>query len=292
MKENEIIEQHKELDHQKKITGYLSMFNFLLTFLVGYYYGFHYAALLTAVVSLIIGFKSDIEEISFPKKIWKLASPFVFMIGVGFINPTVIPLGISGVLFTALGLHLKTLNKPLSINLILAGGALAIAAYGSLIEYPRYIQSILGEEKQEQTANFEVVDMHGKTVQLSDLKGKVVILDFWATWCKPCRDEFKELKQLTEKFASNPKVAFLIINAKGSKDSMEKIIEFENQNNYQLPFYKDYSGFATSNMKVSSYPTLVLIDKKGNLRYSHSGYSNAENLKEFLSDKIMALLEE
>ncbi len=292
MNDNKPMDPNKVKEQQKKMTGYLSMFNFLLAFLVGYYYGFHYAALLTAIVSLVIGFISDVEEASLPKKIWKLASPFVLMIGVGFINPTVIPLGISGVLFTAIGLHLKTLNKPFSITLIIASSALSLAAYGALIEYPRYIQSLLGEERQEQIADFEVVSTDGHTVHLSEFKGNVVLLDFWATWCKPCRDEFKELKQLTSEFSNNENVNFLIINAKGSKDSIEKIMEFEKQNNYQLPFYKDQTGFATSNVKVTDYPTLALIDKQGNLRYFHSGYSNAENLKDLLTEKINALLKE
>ena len=291
MKDSQKTEADKELEHQKKMNGYLSMFNFLLAFLVGYYYGFHYAASLTAIVSVVIGYKVENTTTLF-KQVWKLASPYVFMIGIGFINPAVIPLGLAGVLFTALGIHLQTLNQSNITKLTIVIAALVLAIYGSLIEYPKYVQNVLGEERNEFVQNFKVVDLEGNTVQLTDFKNRVVLLDFWATWCKPCRDEFKELENVVQHFSGNPEVVVLIINAKGSKDDLNKIIDFQNQNKYDLPFYKDLSGYASSYLKVSAYPTLGLIDKSGNLRFYHTGYSNTENLESFLIQKIETLLSE
>jgi thiol-disulfide isomerase/thioredoxin len=278
--------------HEKKIVGYLSMFNFLLTFLVGYYYGFHYAAILAAVGSLLIGYTRAHSDLPLYKQTWALASPFVFVAAVGIINPAIIPVGLSGVIFTALGLHLRTLNQSFPIKVVIMAAALALTVYGSLIEYPKYVQSMLANEMNESLPNFEVSKLDGTKIQLASLKGKVVIIDFWATWCKPCRDEFVELEAVVNHYKDNENVVFLITNAKGSGDSIEKVQEFANTEIYNLPFYIDETGNASSAINVSAFPTLAVIDKNGILKLQHTGYSNAENLEGFLIKTIDQLLSE
>lgn len=292
MEVDTIQNEQKELEQQKKMTGYLSMFNFLLAFLVGYYYGFHYAALLTSIVSLVIGYKTESYGLTLPKMTWKLASPFVLMIGVGVINPSVIPLGVAGALFTAIGIHLQKLKQSTLVKALIAIVALSLSSYGSLVEYPKFVQGIMGEEIREEVSDFEVLGLQGNTVKLSDYKNKVVLLDFWATWCKPCRDEFTDLEKVYAHFKENPDVVVLIINARGSNDTYEGIKSFQAQNNYQLPFYMDQIGRATQNLKVTAYPTLGIIDQDGFLVYTHTGYSKAEELERFLIKKIEFLLDQ
>jgi thiol-disulfide isomerase/thioredoxin len=281
----------QDLAHQKKMVGYLSMFNFLLAFLVGYYFGFHYAALLTSVVSLVIGYKTETHEVPLIKMVWKLASPFIFMLGVGIINPAVIPLGLAGVLFSTLGIHLQNLKISIPIKVTIAITALLISIYGSIVEYPKYVQTILGKETVKEIADFEILNLEGDPVKLSDFQGKVVLIDFWASWCGPCKDEFKDLEKVYAHFKNNAKVEVLIVNARGSKDSLESIRLFQNQNQYGLPFYKDQIGLATQEIEVEAYPTLGIINSAGQLIYKHTGYSKAEELDQFLIDKIEGLLE-
>jgi peroxiredoxin len=288
--DNKFENEEERIKHEKKITGYLSMFNFLLTFLVGYYYGFHFAAILAAISSVIISYTREISSTPLYKKVWTLASPFVFVALIGFINPSVIPVGISGVLFTALGLHLKSLNQNFIVKLLIMASAIALTTYGSLIEYPKYVQSMLATETNEKLPDFEVSKLDGTRIQLSQLQGKVVLIDYWATWCKPCRDEFKELENVVSHFSQNENVIFLITNAKGSGDTHEKIQNFVEENVYNLPFYIDETGLASQAVNVSVFPTLALVDKNGTLRLHHTGYSNAENLTEYLIEHIDALL--
>lgn len=292
MEEEKFKTEEERLKHEKKMTGYLSLFNFLLTFLVGYYYGFHYAAVLAALTSLIIGYTRDPSDIPLYKQVWSLASPFVFVILIGFINPSVIPVGISGVLFTTIGLHVKTLNQGIYVKFIIMVTAFILAVYGGVVQYPKYVQSVLANSTNEQLPDFSVRDLDGNQVYLSELKGKVVLVDYWATWCKPCRDEFIELEDVVKHYQANDQVVFLITNAKGSGDSLEKIQQFVHSNSYNLPFYIDDTGLASQVVNVSAFPTLALIDKNGVLKIHHTGYSNAENLTNYLIEQIDILIKE
>ncbi len=277
--------------HEKKMTNYLSLFSFLLVFLVGYYFGMHYAAILAAIFNVLIGYFIEESETPIWKQTWALASPYAIIIAVGVINPAVIPVGVFGVIFTALGLHLKTVNQSTPIKGLIIISSLLLASYGSLVEYPKFIQHVMAEETLVKLPNFKVSDLEGNSISLNDLRGKVIVIDYWATWCKPCRDEFSELENVVKHFDGNENVVFLITNADHRED-LKKVQDFAKNNAFQLPFYNDETGNATRAINLNSYPTLILIDKEGNLRLKHEGYSNAENLTQFLKAKIDELIAE
>jgi thiol-disulfide isomerase/thioredoxin len=284
--------EEEKLAHEKKMSNYLTLFSFLLIFLIGYYFGMHYAAFLAGIFTLGIGYYLYQSETPIWKQTWNLASPYAIITAVGVINPAIIPVGLAGVVFTFLGLHLKSISITNSKKILLAVSALALAGYGSLIEYPKYVQNILAIETNEKLPNFEVLDMDGNVSELADFHGKVVVIDYWATWCKPCRDEFKELEKVVHHFNGNEDVVFLITNAYSSGDDFAKVTEFVSKNEYQLPFFKDQNGLATEAVQLESFPTLIIIDKKGIQRIKHVGYSNAENLTHYLQNEINKLLEE
>lgn len=280
----------KPMIEDNKVSGYLSMFNFLLAFLIGYYYGMHYAAIVTAFVSIGIGYSRYTTELKIIKQAWTLGSPFIMMLGVAFINPTVLPFAISGTLFTFLGLYLKSLQQPITTKAIIGGTALILATYGGWHWYPKFAQEVMLKQSNQNISSFDLTQMDGNTFTYSPSQNQVVLIDFWATWCKPCRDEFKELETVYTHFENNPNVKILIANAANSGDEWQKVVAFANSGDFNLPFYMDQTGQISGQLGINQFPTLTLLDQQGNVQFIHEGYSNAENLDEFLISKIEELV--
>lgn len=136
--------------------------------------------------------------------------------------------------------------------------------------------------KGEKAFDFIVTDLEGKTIKLSALKGKVVVLNFWFTRCGPCIVEMPKLNELVEEF-KNKEVVFLAItfNKKGIVENFldEKIF------NYTIaPNAND----VITMYGVQSYPTSIIINKKGEIVLKEIGYRT--NIKTVLSNTIKSLL--
>ncbi len=112
---------------------------------------------------------------------------------------------------------------------------------------------------KQKAPDFTLKDLRGNHVTLSSLKGKVVLLNFWATWCPPCVAEMPELNKLYRKMASRG----LEIVAVSTDSSVESPMEFVKKNNIAFTVLYDETHAATRLYKVFSMPTTFLIDKHG-----------------------------
>ncbi|QJD96081.1 TlpA family protein disulfide reductase [Mucilaginibacter robiniae] len=122
--------------------------------------------------------------------------------------------------------------------------------------------------------------VNGKTISLSSLKGKVVFINFWATWCPPCRAEMPGIDQLHQQLSSQKNIVFMMIDA---DDFSKGAVSFMRQNHYILPLYKP-SGLIPENIYTGTLPTTAISDRKGRLIFHHEGvadYSNS-NFKSYL----------
>ena len=164
---------------------------------------------------------------------------------------------------------------------------------GSDSGYDEYVKKMEDETKLMEIKNkkpapdFTLMDIDGKNVSLSNYKGKIVILDFWATWCGWCKKSFPQMKQAVEKYAGKD-VVFLFVDTMEKEDNAkEKAKEFITQNNY--PFYVvfDTGSKVSKSFGVTGLPTKVFVDKEGNVCYGTPGYSD-QIVEEI--DRIIELL--
>src|SRR5579872_3716312 len=96
---------------------------------------------------------------------------------------------------------------------------------------------------KEPAPNFNLEDVHGKTVSLADFKGKILVIDFWATWCGPCQKSFPAMQILVDRYKSDPNVQFVFIDTwERDADYMDKVVQLLNRNKYTFNVLFDEAG--------------------------------------------------
>jgi len=116
----------------------------------------------------------------------------------------------------------------------------------------------------------------GKTVSLSSLKGKVIFLNFWATWCPPCIAEMPGINELYKTLLKQEDIAFIMVDADGDLNTSQA---FMKAHNYDLPLYAAASG-TSSGLFTGTLPSTIIINKKGNIVFRETGAANY-NTKQF-----------
>ncbi|MEP7027348.1 MAG: redoxin domain-containing protein [Candidatus Eisenbacteria bacterium] len=135
-----------------------------------------------------------------------------------------------------------------------------------------------GEEPSEYTgkaaAGFTLADLKGARRELASHRGKVVLLDFWATWCGPCRQEMPIVARLHEKYASKG----LVVYGVNCSESGAKARAFVDKNGYRFPILLDQDGAVQNQYGVTAIPTVFIIDREGIVRAHMIGGRSEEDL--------------
>ncbi|NLM62575.1 MAG: TlpA family protein disulfide reductase [Clostridiales bacterium] len=163
----------------------------------------------------------------------------------------------------------------------------AYAAYTLLSKgYMPDIPEDTTQEEKPIAPDFTVYDWEGNEVHLKDFFGKPIVLNFWASWCGPCRSEMPDFDEVYSEYGD--RVEFLMINlVDGRRETLQSGKEYAESQGFSFPVYFDMDLEASLSYGITSYPTTIFIDDEGHFL---KGYIGAIN-KQILLDSIDQLLD-
>ena len=196
-------------------------------------------------------------------------------------------------LFTVWGVrarHLWSHQSAVKWGLILLAPVTALVLFAFTM-IPTVANRVLTRRITVPAPAFSMTASGGGQINSAELRGRVVILSFWATWCPACRRELPELDKLYRHYQNNSSVSFWAVDVTGNGETAAKAKDFMRKASYALPlaFANEKSS---EDLGGDGLPFLLIMDKFGRVRLVHNSYDGSEPLQRELSKVIEALLNE
>ncbi len=154
------------------------------------------------------------------------------------------------------------------VSLLVRTSPLAMAAAVLLAPPPASAKAAKGQR----APGFNLSSLKGDKVSLSGLAGQVVVVDFWAQWCGPCKEELPQLDKLQKEYASKG-VKIITVNIDKQRDNAEKLVKMLG---LSLEVLLDPSGSVAASYDLPKMPSSYVVDKKGVIRYVHEGFESGD----------------
>lgn len=141
-----------------------------------------------------------------------------------------------------------------------------------------------GIEKGQYAPNFTLTNLDGEEVTLADLRGKNVILNFWATWCPPCEAEMPHFQKYYEQHAKEDNVEIIAVNATYAKEKIERVKQFVEAYELTFPILLEPTEEVAKQYEVIFIPSTFLIDREGKIQRSIRGPLDLDALQSYVAE--------
>ncbi len=146
------------------------------------------------------------------------------------------------------------------------------------------VKQIKTQRINSQAISFDLKDINGNVARLNDYKGKIVILDFWATWCAPCVASFPAMNELVQQYKRDTSVVFLFINTlQNEDDKVKSVKDFIMKNKYDFNVLLDTENKIAKLYDITNIPIKIIIGKDGKIKFKTIGFKGDELLKKELT---------
>ncbi len=178
---------------------------------------------------------------------------------------------------------METIYKLLKVVIVLLVIAIGVLAVVRLVPSEDQVIETTAPETTEvariQAPDFTVVDLEGNSHKLSDFQGKPVILNFWASWCGPCKSEMPEFQSFYETYGEE--IHFLVVNlTDGVQETLEKASGYIADQGYTFPVYFDTSMEAANAYGISAIPMTFFLDAEGYVETAFRGAISENQLQQ------------
>jgi thiol-disulfide isomerase/thioredoxin len=156
----------------------------------------------------------------------------------------------------------------------------AVLIIGSLWFCASYLPKVLARELNHfgdaSAPAFTLQPISEGPVPIASTPGKILVIDFFATWCAPCKAELPELEAIRDELKNDADIRFVLVDSNAGGDTPERFRSFAQSRNVTLPLAFDPDGKARASFGSTGFPTIVVIDRTGRVRLTREGYNPAE----------------
>ncbi|WP_195988997.1 cytochrome c biogenesis protein/redoxin [Clostridium sp. D53t1_180928_C8] len=279
------------LNREKRFNVQIKEMNSLSAFILGFTFSFGWTPCIGPILASVLIMASSSSSTI-------LANLLIFIYTIGFILPFIIVAVFYNKLFRSIEKmksYMGIIKKICGVLLIVSGLVMVFNGFIGINQDKQYnsikenesINEDKGNGNRESAIEFMLKDQYGNEHSLSQYKGKTVFLNFWATWCPPCRGEMPDIEELYKEYGKNNDEIIILGVASpnlGGEGSEEEVIKFLEENKYTFPVVMDFGGELVYKYDINGFPTTFIINDKGEIVKRFVGAMDKKSMRTIIEN--------